>query len=59
MKHHPDVQKYIDLFREAAEKAEKQTERDPFTVSDDELEEIKETGNIPYFLKYQALRGDL
>lgn len=52
---HPDVQKYIDLFREATEKAEKQTDIDPFTVTDEELDEIQETGDIPYFLKYQAL----
>lgn len=46
---HPDIQKYIDLFREATEKAEKP---DPFTVTDDELDEIQETGDIPWFLKY-------
>lgn len=52
MNHHPDVQKYINLFREATEKAEKP---DPFTVTDEELDEILKSGDIPYFLKYQAL----
>lgn len=51
---HPDVQKYIDLFREATEKQD-HTESDPFTVTDEELDEIQETGDIPYFLKYEVL----
>lgn len=78
---HPDVQKYIDKFREAIKcpicgspwdmetngficiciSDEDQlpviqpSNIDPFAVSDEELAEIIETGNIPWFLNYQAI----
>lgn len=76
---HPDVQKYIDLFREATvcpicgshwnqeingficlcSSDIEQVKTDPFTVTDEELDEIHETGDIPYFLNikhYEVVR---
>lgn len=50
---HPGVQKAIERFKEATEKQEIK-ERDPFTVTDEELDEILESGDIPWYLKYEA-----
>lgn len=63
---HTDIQRYIDLFRERTSATTNkipistklvvgQPEADPFTVTDEELDEIQETGDVPYFLKYEAL----